>query len=104
MYIPKKVTKRIDNNWLYGRDLIEKLEDKHPEWNFIHVDGAQKNIYKDIDVLLRPSRHDGFPLMIAEARLFGIPTIWSYETGRYVEPDIDEIEGRLIEISNNKQL
>ena len=98
VYIPKKTTKRVNNDWLYGSDVIKKLKDRHPEWNFICVDGSKKNIYENIDVYLRPNRHDGYPLMIAEAKLFGIPYIWSYETGKYIEPNIDDIEKRLIKL------
>ena len=104
VYIPEKTTKRVDNNWLYGKDVIDELEKRHPEWDFIKADGSisRDKLYENIDVCLRPSRHDGYSLMIAEAKLFGIPYIWSYDTGKYVEPNVDEIERRLIEISDNK--
>lgn len=89
---------------MYGYDIVKKLKKRHPEWNFIEVNGSipQDKLYKNIDILLRPNRHDGYPLMIAEAELFGIPYIWSYETGRYIEPNADEIERKLIEIQNTK--
>jgi len=102
VYIPKGTYCRVDISRLYGKDIIEVLEKKHPEWNFICVDGSKKNIFENINVYLRPNRHDGYPKMIVEAELLGIPTIWSYETGKYIEPDVDEIERKLIEISSNK--
>ena len=54
-----------------------------------------------MDVLLRPNRHDGMPIMILEAQYLGISVIWSYETGEYVEPSIDEIEKRLIALEKH---
>jgi len=102
VYIPNRFHRRINIDWLYGKDIIEELERKHPEWKFHYVDGSKRNIYKNIDIYLRPNRHDGYPKMIVEAELFGIPYIWSYETGEYVEPNVDEIEKRLIGIQNTK--
>lgn len=100
VYYPKfNKKKRVDIHWLYGIDIIEKLSFRNPEWNFIYVDGSQNNIYKDIDIVLRPVRHDGYSRMIAEAEYFNIPYIWSYETGKYVRPDINDIERRLIVFS-----
>jgi len=98
VYYPNGYQKRVDIKWLYGIDTIEKIETLHPEWNFIYVNDSHKNIYQDIDVILRPNRHDGYPKMIAEANFLNIPYIWSYETGQYVEPSINDIERRLIEI------
>ena len=104
VYIPEKTTKRVDNNWLYGKDVIDELEKRHPEWDFIRADGSisRDKLYENIDVYLRPNRHDGYPLMIAEAKLFEILYIWSYETGKYIEPNIDEIEKRLIKLEELK--
>ena len=102
VYIPNRFHRRINIDWLYGKDIIEALKSKHPEWNFVYVDGSKKNIYKNIDIYLRPNRHDGYPKMVVEAKLLGIPCIWSYEGGKYIEPNINDIERRLIEISSNK--
>ena len=41
------------------------------------------------------------PIMILEAQYLGISVIWSYETGEYVEPSIDEIEKRLIALEKH---
>lgn len=102
VYYPHTTTSKIDLKWLYGFDIVEKLIKQHPEWEFIIVDGTQKNIYHNIDVLLRPSRHDGLARMVKEAYHLKIPYIWSYETGEYVEPNIDLIEKRLIKLEEVK--
>jgi len=68
VYYPNGYRKRVSIEWLYGIDIIKALEDQHPEWNFIYVNGTQKDIYENADILLRPNRHDGFPKMIAEAK------------------------------------
>ncbi len=95
VYYPGKAPKRINAGWLYGFDIVKELVKKHPEWNFSIVDGSQKNIYKNINVYLRPSRHDGASRMIEECKFLGIPYIWSYESGKYREPKLKEIERRL---------
>ena len=102
VYYPHTIKSKIDLRWLYGFDIVEKLIKWHPEWEFVILDGSQKNIYHNIDVLLRPTRHDGLSRMIKEAHYHKIPYIWSYETGKYVEPDIDEIEKRLIKLEELK--
>ena len=87
--------KRIDLDWLYGWDIIQQLIERHSEWHFLIADGTKDNIWQDIDVLLRPNRHDGLSRMVLEAQALNIPVIWSYETGKYVEPDVETIERRL---------
>jgi len=99
VYYPSGRQRRVDIKWLYGIDIVEKLETLHPEWNFIYVDGSQKDIYRGIDIILRPNRHDGYAKMIVEAKFLNIPYIWSYETGKYIEPNVNNIERRLIEIN-----
>jgi len=98
VYRPNGTMKRIDLDWLYGFDIIKQLINRHPEWHFLIADGTKDNIWQDIDVLLRPNRHDGLSRMVLEAQALNIPVIWSYETGRYVEPNIEDIERRLIEL------
>ena len=100
-YYPTGFHKRVDIKWLYGIDIIEKLEKRHPEWNFIKVDGSGKDIYKNIDVYLRPTRHDGYARMVVESQLKNIHVIWSYESGKYREPKLKEIEKRLESIAKN---
>jgi len=101
-YRPLGKIKRINLDWLYGIDIIKELQKRHPEWNFFIVNGSYDgNIWENVTVLLRPNRHDGLSMMIVEARKYGIPYIWSYETGQYVEPNIDDIERRLIELEKN---
>lgn len=103
VYSPKKPRKRLDLNWIYGLDIIQKLKKKHSEWNFLVADGtrSEESFFDGIDVYLRPSRCDGWAIMVKEAEYCDIPTIWSFETGDFIEPDIDDIEARLVEIQNN---
>lgn len=102
-YLPKSAPSRIDREWLYGKDIVDELKKRHPEWEFVDVDGSQSNIFENIDVYLRPNRHDGIAKMVKEAKYNSKSVIWSYETGEYVEPDVDDIERRLIEYSKNKK-
>ncbi len=99
VYCPQKAPRGINTKWLYGIDIVERLSANHPEWQFVIVDGtiAKSKLYKNIDVLLRPTRHDGMPVMVLEARNLNIPVIWSYEKGYYEKPNIQKIEQRLIE-------
>ena len=102
VYRPLGKIRRIDLDWLYGTDIIKALEIRHPEWNFFIVNGTYEgNIWENVDVLLRPNRHDGLSMMIVESQKYGIPYIWSYEKGYYVEPNIEDIERRLIELEEN---
>lgn len=103
VYYPNGCQRRVSVKWLYGIDTVEIIKNKHPEWNFRFVDGEQKDIYKDIDVLLRPNRHDGYPKMIAEAKFLSIPYIWSYRSGKYEDLNIQEIEKQLIDIERSIQ-
>lgn len=101
VYYPANAPKRIDPVWLYGFDIIQQLITKHLEWKFKIVDGKQLNVYDGIDIYLRPNRHDGASRMIEECKVLGIPYIWSYETGKYIKPNINEIEKRIKEIERS---
>ena len=98
VYRPNGKMKRISLDWLYGWDIVQELIKRHPEWNFRLADGTKDNIWQDIDVLLRPTRHDGLSRMVLEARVLDIPIIWSYNTGKYNELTVTEIERQLTEI------
>lgn len=82
--------------WLYGIDLIEKLEN----FNLVKVDGNQdlSKIYPVIDFYLRPSRHDGAPRMIRECEKNGIPYYYS-EDGN---PNIEDIKKCLMKWKKRK--
>lgn len=101
VYLPKRELNRksyrLSLDWIYGNDVIQELKIRHPDWNFIVADGTrnEENFFKDIDVLLRPSRCDGWAIMVKEAQYCKVPVIWSFETGEYVEPNVDEIEYRI---------
>ena len=102
-YFPIGSIKRIDMNLLYGIDIINELIERHPEWNFIKADGSvpRETLYGNIDILLRPTRHDGYSRMIVEAQLKRIPVIWSYLSGEYIEPKIEDIEKQLENIAKD---
>ena len=103
VYYPDNAPKKIDRDWLYGVDIITELEKRHPEWTFQHVNGSTEKaeLYRNVDVYLRPNRHDGTPIMVLESQVLGIPIVWSYEKGYYKEPDVDEIENRLRDIEKS---
>ena len=61
-------------------------------------DIPKNELFKNINIYIRPVRHDGAGLMVQEAQHLGIPTYWSYETGEYIEPDVKEIEKRIMEL------
>jgi hypothetical protein len=78
-YLPK--TKHMDfNRWLYGMDVIDSLK-RHFSCriNWIEVNGTQNmpEIYPIVDLYLRPTRHDGDPVMVKECQANGIPYFWS---------------------------
>ncbi len=102
VYSPKSPRKRLDLNWIYGLDVIEELKVRHPEWGFQVADGTrpETGFFLGIDVYLRPSRCDGWSIMCKEAEYCGVSVEWSFTNG-YKEPNIDEIEARLVKISNS---
>lgn len=103
-YIPQGKVRGVNRKWLYGADIIKELKRRHPEWTFRLVDGTvpRKQLYKDIDLYIRPTRHDGLPVMIMECKALGISYIWSYDSGQYVEPDVDEWEKRILKLQKLK--
>jgi hypothetical protein len=82
VYLPPANKRWIDNDWLYGRDIVIKLMNLYPQWNWMILDGRiAKNVVQELyfrtNVVFRPTRHDGAPRMIKEAAQHGIPTVWS---------------------------
>lgn len=104
VYLPKRPLNRksyrLSLDWIYGNDVIQELKARHPEWNFEIADGtrSEQGFFENIDVYLRPSRCDGWAIMIWEAIHCGIPVVWSFETGYFIEPNVDDIERTLIEL------
>jgi len=83
--------------WKYGLDIIEELKRKIPNVTWVPVDGTldMENVYPCIDLMVRPSRHDGAPRINVECELNDIPVI--YPLGNKTDsvlkkPDIDRIE------------
>jgi len=97
IYCPVVTDSRIDYNWLYGRDIVRGLMKLEPDWEFISCTGntTKDKLYSGIDVYLRPTRHDGMPIMVQEAQALGIPVVWSYSNGYYIEPTIEGIYSEL---------
>lgn len=71
--------------WKYGISFIENaVAMKHQlridpeEINWIKLDGKQdmSQVYPILDLLVRPSRHDGTPRMLLEAELNEIPVLY----------------------------
>lgn len=101
MYLPETFKGfKVKTRWLYGEDYFLVLSKRHPEWRWIILDGhtprdAVRELYMDVDVYFRPTRHDGSPRMIKEARLFSCPVVWS-EYGMTLE----KAEGELVKLYN----
>lgn len=83
VYMPKmdKWRPGVDKKWLYGYDIYERLRGKYPGWRWIVLDGSlQKDVvyelYHRVHVLFRPTRHDGHPRMVEEAKMLGVPVVW----------------------------
>lgn len=80
-YVPQTKRYGVNMDWVYGWDIIRELFKKYPEWNWIWADGkipknALLEVYHRADVLLRPTRHDGEPRMVREAKKIGVPVVW----------------------------
>lgn len=75
--------------WLYGYDVVKWLMNVYPEINWIIVSGQDdmSKIYPIVDLYIRPTRHNGDPLMIQECKIHGIPYYWS-ENGK---PEVHKI-------------
>ena len=103
-YIPKRSTPNVRAEWLYGADIIWELRHRHPEWKFKILDGKfpKQLVYLETDVYIRPTRHDANSIMILECKALGIPFVWSYETGKYIEPTVEYFEKRLKEIEKGE--
>ena len=99
VYLPKNAPKGVNPAWLYGTDIVDELKRREHDWIFKEVDGScDECIWDGVDVLLRPVRHDGISRMVLEAFRRDIPYIWSYETGEFIEPNVDDIERRLLKL------
>jgi len=94
---PRKDLKWRD--WLYGIDLIEKLKEEYKDKvKFIEVDQSydMEWVFPDIDLYIRPNRHDGYSRLIRECEIQEIPYYWSHEN-----PDYDEMKKKLDEVIEN---
>ena len=86
-YMPHKSDLKW-RDWLYGIDLITKLEGQYSSpVQFISVSGKDdmRHLYPRIDMYLRPNRHDGNSRMVRECIIQGIPYYWSDENPSYDE-------------------
>ena len=88
--------------YIYGLDLIEKLElmFPYPIVNWIPLDGkfTMREVYSIVDAMIRPSRHDGRPRIIEECKINSIPYYYS-ENGA---PDLEDMSNFVQEIIDGK--
>jgi hypothetical protein len=91
-YIENDRTNQKYKDWVYGKDIIDRLINRFPDYNFIKVDGSadMEKIYPIIDAYIRPNRHDGSSRMIAECKANDIPCLWTV-----VNPDYKIFESWL---------
>jgi len=75
-----------DNRWLYGYDIVEAVEEKLPEFEFIKLfsplsdedrERDMTEVYGECFVGLRPTRHDGICHTAVEMGLMGRRMIWN---------------------------
>ena len=88
-YYPDKKKNKRFNEWVYGKDVFDKVQKHCLGVNWIVLDGNKDIIeaYEIADGVIRPNRHDGMPRMILECQAMGIPYYWSTN----FMPQIDEI-------------
>jgi hypothetical protein len=70
--------------WLYGYDLYQEARERFrgdKRVIFLTVKGKSdmRYIYPLVDFMIRPNRHDGYPRMVTECEMNGIPYYWSAE-------------------------
>ena len=82
----KKNPKFIE--WLYGYDVIQELQKRITNVNWIRLDGSNdmSKGFPIMDFYIRPNRHDGASRLRQECEINNIPYYWSQEN-----PDIEEI-------------
>ena len=92
-YYPKKRYNKKYVYWVYGQDIIQKLIDTYPDFNWVCVDGSADmgKIVPFVDVYIRPNRHDGSPRLIMECETWGIPYYHSTHN-----PDMGELSRFLV--------
>lgn len=80
----------------YGLDVVKKLRFYFPQVRWLPIHSGEftqeqmKEIYKRIDLYIRPSRWDGDPFMVREALHFGVDTISSFSSDKRnikIDPD-----------------
>lgn len=81
VYLPIcKKRRGVDNDWLYGADIVQVLRLKHPEWKWLIVNQTMSpeiisELFMRADVYFRPTRHDGAPRMVAFAEKIGLSVV-----------------------------
>lgn len=81
-YMPRE---DVYSRWVYGIDLIEELQGHYKnalhqaEVNFILLDGKMDmaDIFPYLDGYIRPSRWDGWPRLVQECIINGVPFYYS---------------------------
>ena len=80
-------------DWLYGIDLIDRLEEEYKGIvNFIVVDQTQDmaKVFPITDLYIRPNRHDGHSRLIRECDIQKIPYYWTHK-----DPDYNQLKAKL---------
>lgn len=76
------------NNWIYGKDIIERLVYLFEKENilFLKYDGKYdiKVFLSEIDVYIRPSRSDGMPRLILLCEQNNIPYCWNNDLNELI--------------------
>ena len=78
-YYPKNEYNKKYCQWVYGKDIIDRLINLHPEYSWVRIDGTQ-DLSKEfplVDVYIRPNRHDGTSRLVQECTIQEIPVLYT---------------------------
>jgi len=85
-YLPAKGNRDF-NKWLYGYDIVCKLQIRFKDHYFHALTGKSNMelVYPYVDAYIRPNRHDGNPRVVRECQYLGIPVMATKENPRLEE-------------------
>lgn len=102
----------VFSRWVYGIDIIEDLKKlfMFSYFRWIRLDGTKimKEVMPEVDLYLRPNRHDGYSHIVQECEYNGIPVIWTWEEKstsyfrRFVEAYAEnhfKLRGKMVELA-----
>lgn len=106
-YEPKAKHSGIDEQWLYGLDIIRELKEEFSGHQWIALNGLAYDelaeIYKKADLLIRPTRHDGWPCMVLEALHFGCEVICTVPSIGGIVISVDRVKEAFREWLESKE-